>query len=314
MYPFDTFDNVARFFSMPFAAAGATGAALLSLALASPLRPLADGCARVYVDVGTNRGVQLRKLFEPELYPRAPVLSVFDRLFGRSRAADRSLCAFGFEPNPPLEGRLVALEQAYAKRGLSLRVFTRTAASTHDGEVEFHYYDDLDLNVGSSIHPRHNRSRAELGNARLLSTTVRSIDLARFLKEHVHARRVPFGATSTVVVKLDVEGHEYILLPHLIASGALCRVNLVFYEFHSGQRFVKDPKERAAKVEQERAMLEQIDGLKRTWGRGCVTEALSLDDETYQRDDGELRIPSVKVQLAEKAARKPPPPLTPIPW
>lgn len=269
----------------------------------------------MYVDVGTNRGVQLRKLFEPELYPRAPVVRIFDRLFGRARATDRSLCAFGFEPNPPLEGRLVALEQAYAKRGWSLRIFTRTAASTRDGDIAFHYYDDLDLNVGSSIRPRPNRSRAEVGDGRQLRTTVRSIDLARFLVEHVHARRIPFGATSTVVVKLDVEGHEYVLLPHLIASGALCRVNLLFYEFHSGTRFVKNETDRAAKQDAEATMLRQIDGPKHLWGlRGCVTRATPMDDETYQRDDGQWRMPPVKQQLADKALRRPPPPLTPIPW
>jgi len=72
-------------------------------------RPLADGCARVYVDVGSNIGVQIRKLFEPRLYPRAPIIPLFDKYFGMKRSADDWLCAFGFEPSPVLEPRLSLL-------------------------------------------------------------------------------------------------------------------------------------------------------------------------------------------------------------
>jgi hypothetical protein len=41
-----------------------------------------DGCYHVYLDVGSNVGVQVRKLFEPDLYPDAPVLEVFNSVFG----------------------------------------------------------------------------------------------------------------------------------------------------------------------------------------------------------------------------------------
>ena len=36
-------------------------------------RPNLDGCRYVYIDVGTNMGIQIRKLFEPHLYPEAEV-------------------------------------------------------------------------------------------------------------------------------------------------------------------------------------------------------------------------------------------------
>lgn len=53
-----------------------------------------------YLDVGTNVGVQIRKLFEPQLYPGAAILRHFDEAFGTSRASLQGLCAIGFEPNP----------------------------------------------------------------------------------------------------------------------------------------------------------------------------------------------------------------------
>ena len=60
-----------------------------------------DGCQHVYLDVGSNIGVQVRKLYQPELFPNASVLEVFDGAFGRMANRNLSqLCAVGFEPNP----------------------------------------------------------------------------------------------------------------------------------------------------------------------------------------------------------------------
>ena len=46
------------------------------------VKNLLDGCYHVYIDVGTNVGIQIRKLFEPEKYPDANVHQVFDIKFG----------------------------------------------------------------------------------------------------------------------------------------------------------------------------------------------------------------------------------------
>ena len=65
-----------------------------------------DGCYHVYLDVGSNVGVQVRKLFEPSLYPKAPFVTVFDKEFGPVEARKKSVCAVGFEPNPHHTKRL----------------------------------------------------------------------------------------------------------------------------------------------------------------------------------------------------------------
>ena len=60
-----------------------------------------DGCLHVYLDLGTNTGVQIRKLFEPHKFPAADVLPIFDKYFGPVEERDSStVCAVGFEPNP----------------------------------------------------------------------------------------------------------------------------------------------------------------------------------------------------------------------
>ena len=73
----------------------------------SSVMNMLDGCYHVYLDVGSNIGVQVRKLYEPEKYPKAPFLKLFDKYFGslskrrqhQPQMAD-TVCAVGFEPNP----------------------------------------------------------------------------------------------------------------------------------------------------------------------------------------------------------------------
>merc|ERR550539_841072 len=60
-----------------------------------------DGCTFVYLDMGTNIGVQIRKLYEPDLFPGAPIIPLFDKYFGKIEERDFSeICSVGWEPNP----------------------------------------------------------------------------------------------------------------------------------------------------------------------------------------------------------------------
>ena len=59
-----------------------------------------EQCDYLYFDLGSNIGVQIRKLFEPEKYPGAAVLPIFDQFFGPAESRRGSVCAFGFEVNP----------------------------------------------------------------------------------------------------------------------------------------------------------------------------------------------------------------------
>ena len=77
--------------------------------------PAADGCTHVYLDLGSNSGVQIRKLFEPDLYTNVikthgvpAILPVFERFFGNNRTRDA--CSFGWEPNSAHTDRLADLE------------------------------------------------------------------------------------------------------------------------------------------------------------------------------------------------------------
>ena len=67
-------------------------------------------CEHVYLDVGTNIGVQIRKLYEPTKYPHAGVEPIFAQHFGPAPRC--GVCTIGFEPNPVHRHRLQRLESS----------------------------------------------------------------------------------------------------------------------------------------------------------------------------------------------------------
>ena len=123
----------------------------------------AAACKHVYLDFGSNRGVQLRKVFQPELYPpslwpervddpkdgptlratkkqhaeveaKASMLPVFERIFGQAPRCH--VCAVGFEPNPHHSETLDAVESSLRAAGAPILVF-RAAASDADSTSVF---------------------------------------------------------------------------------------------------------------------------------------------------------------------------------
>lgn len=98
-------------------------------------------CEAVYLDVGTNIGVQIRKLFEPQKYPGAPVHSVFAETFA---STDRcKVCAIGVEPNSRHRKRLSQLQFRLSAAGagvhilLAPRVDDRSRTRHERGSVAF---------------------------------------------------------------------------------------------------------------------------------------------------------------------------------
>ena len=112
-----------------------------------------DGCYHVYLDVGSNIGIQIRKLFEPEKYPNATVHSIFNQNFGsieerrhNSLEDGSAICAVGFEPNSHHTSYLKKIESAYQNCGWNVKMLTETAASNHNGIGRF-YTDESYQNM-----------------------------------------------------------------------------------------------------------------------------------------------------------------------
>lgn len=78
---------------------------------------------------------QLRKLYEPEKFPGAMVLPLFDELFGTDR---KSVCAFGFEPNPLHTEQLATIEQSYLKMVCKQKSLELDASKVLQLGISFH--------------------------------------------------------------------------------------------------------------------------------------------------------------------------------
>lgn len=218
-----------------------------------------EDCKMVYLDVGSNIGVQVRKLFEPSRYPGAPVLPLFDRYFGANRNQTKHLCAIGVEMNPSHTLRLAALETHYREKcGYSVRFFKETAASTHDGTVDF--WTD-----GYKENEEWGASQVKWG-AHLKSRVANALDLVKFILSDIR----PFA--SVIVMKMDVEGAEYDLLPQLMMKGVLCDMDLIFMEYHPWLA----SKQKVDVVKHISALIGNVPG--------CKAVLSNLDDESYHHD------------------------------
>jgi hypothetical protein len=131
---------------------------------------LLDGCGHVYVDVGSNIGVQVRKLYEPSRYTDAPVQALFTRHFGAEPEQRRRVCAVGFEPSPKHTPRLRQLERRYGELGYRVTFMSGVAASTAEGEASFYF--DVSHTWDHTVHALSSPLQAAvLSDSSLLTAT-----------------------------------------------------------------------------------------------------------------------------------------------
>lgn len=219
---------------------------------------LGDGCDHVYLDMGTNVGLQIRKLYEPDLYPNNPTENIFLKYFGRFRSG---VCAFGFEANPIHTDRLHKLQRAYRELGLRVYIFTETAVSTRNGNTTFFRDPGASKHNewGAGLTLNTLASTSKLSN---ISVTVAMIDIVCFLRNHVILRSRPRSDVhSSIVIKSDIEGHDVSVLSHLVASGMWCHVSAIYGEHVS--------------TEWVRAVALALQHVPT-----CSTKYYALDDET----------------------------------
>ena len=214
-------------------------------------------CEHFYVDMGTNIGIQLRKLYEPEYYPGAEVIPYFDSFYGSEKVNNRTrpyVCAIGFEPNHLHFERLILLQTKYRQAGYPMVVFLGTAIWIENKKLTFFQKPEANAKWnewGSSLIK---------WNQHMIEQPVLGLDSAAFFhriftlwsnqfdrptgcfnntslgvvemgncSRHINARDVK----HKVLGKLDIEGAEYQVLPHLISHNVLCSFDELMIEFHN---------------------------------------------------------------------------------
>lgn len=273
----------------------------MMLATSPSNKKLADGCYHVFLDVGANVGVHGRFLFEPEQYNETRVAGdIFNEEFGRQRD-NRDFCVFAFEPNPAHKKRLEQVETAYKAMGWRYE-FIPAGISDQEGNMTFYHLHDERFNEWGfttvrKVHP--------LGFAGI-EEQVTVIRLASWLQEQVHERVIPttvygeYGDSGPkVVMKFDVEGLEFVVLPDLLVSGALCNtVDFVFGEFHYQDFFypLKFPEHNMILRDADEARQFANGAVKMMeTSKACKTRYDGRDDESYLKDGMPLPVPSSQI-------------------
>lgn len=231
----------------------------------------------IYLDIGTNLGVQLRKLYNPEQFKDAPVLPLFDSIFGMNRSR---VCSIGIEANPHHTEYLETINSYFERKQYPGVVITEMAASVHPGTATFHLDTQSPVQWGASLTRGGWQNN---GNDTTTQVTVHLLPLPTFLIEVVRPivlqTKEATGMLPPIVMKLDVEGAEYSLLPGLLLTGALCDLNLLFLEVH------------ALAMQGDEGVNMTIAEMQHTFDKmrkahpQCLVRISHLDDESYVHGD-----------------------------
>ncbi|CAO3569220.1 unnamed protein product [Mortierella alpina] len=171
----------------------------------------------IFVDLGANRADSL------EVFLKNPNAK-FDYDFPRpSWATHEEAEIFLFEANPVFNGHLVKAKEACDERGIKVTIFPSTVVDVKD-TIRTFFMDTVNTAHdywGSSIyasHPDAVRSGAK-------GTDLTGINIATWLLRNTLPR-------DFVVVKMDIEGAEYEVIPHMADMGAWVVIDHLLVEWH----------------------------------------------------------------------------------
>eukprot|EP00747_Dinoflagellata_sp_TGD_P221249 gnl/TRDRNA2_/TRDRNA2_93104_c0_seq2.p1 gnl/TRDRNA2_/TRDRNA2_93104_c0~~gnl/TRDRNA2_/TRDRNA2_93104_c0_seq2.p1 ORF type:complete len:331 (+),score=43.27 gnl/TRDRNA2_/TRDRNA2_93104_c0_seq2:1-993(+) len=243
---------------------------------------LEDYCQHVYLDMGANLGVQVRKLFQPAEYQGANISKVFDKYFGgpdnRSKPSlESGICAIGIEANPHWVGRLKAVEEFSRRHEWHVQFLVPRVVHDVEGEnITFWIDDTYPIDIASSIsRTQANLSHSKYGNTSraIREVTVASLDIAAFINHTILSTR-----KKTVVAKMDIEGSEYIVIPKMLEQGLLCKGNIdaLIVTWH---RTRPEGYESSNVTDLRKKIVQGA-----SCGNGRPTDIFEMEDESYQFD------------------------------
>eukprot|EP01083_Nonionella_stella_P025829 71134_1 len=169
-------------------------------------------CPNIYIDLGSNIGVQIRKIFEPEKYPETSISYVlnktmkhFAKFLGRDIETRRKhCCVFGFEANPKHEQRLKEIEQCYNLLGWKTH-FQIRAVSDIDNEI-------ANIVMANSSDPSNPYLGARMSKYKFgVNMQVHTIDIANWIWNLVQHHK-----PHNILMKMDIEGAEFKALPKML--------------------------------------------------------------------------------------------------
>jgi hypothetical protein len=96
--------------------------------------------------------------------------------------------------------------------------------------------------------------------------------------------------SSKILAKMDIEGAEFHVVPHMLAKGSLCLIDKMMIEWHF--RFIDASKVHPMLKSQEAFESNILFYTKNA--AGCKFNLVEIDDETYGGSGQDVNIPFPK--------------------
>jgi len=248
-----------------------------------------DGCLHVFIDLGSNRGIQIRKLYEPHTFPLAPVQPLYERFFGKPKERNlREICSVLFEPNTKHTEHLQNLVEAYATCGIKVVLYKAGVGNKNMKSKFGHYNQFFGHEIGHDASARlmddndDTQMVHEDENEEIETEEVEVIRFSTFITEIVAKRKLPTSAKVTsprVVIKSDIEGAELKIIPDMVVTGAFAHVDNLHMEWHGEMSYRKGREPRM--ISKLALAITAIAELTQSQGIQHKFEIEEMDDETY---------------------------------
>lgn len=159
---------------------------------------------KVFLDCGANDGCSVRK-------------------FIAERNDYLDFEVYSFEPNKSLN---YCFEEFRKKLKSNFNLFNLAVSDNNSFTI---FYDNPDYNVAGTINEFKGQQSLEgsMGHVpdKIFQKKVKCLRISEWIKEN-------FSTEDYIILKLDVEGSEYEVIPDLLETGAIEYINSLYIEWH----------------------------------------------------------------------------------
>ena len=174
----------------------------------------------VLLDLGANKGDSIYNFLG--MNKAALSNNKIDQLIDRDLIDAHNWIIYAIEANHVFDASLAEMRYQVEKQGHLVFLFNQTVAWTYNGFIDF-YYDTINAKNdfwGSSVF----KEAPDVVHSGHIKQKLVCKDIAKLIKS--------YKVDDTIVVKMDVEGAEYVILLDFLLKDAVKLIDYIAVEYH----------------------------------------------------------------------------------